>query len=81
MLSTPDGEVLIAHLKQGSLRVASGMPVQIGEPLGRVGNSGNTLEPHLHIHLEKRMNGVVGRAVPMVFDGEFLSVNDVVEGR
>lgn len=42
--------VLLAHLRPGSARVAVGDDVDAGDPVGRVGNSGNTTEPHLHIH-------------------------------
>lgn len=53
--SAQDITVLVAHLQRDSVEVAAGSHVDEGEVLGRVGNSGNTSEPHLHIH------GVVGR--------------------
>ena len=40
-----------AHLIPGSHRVAIGDRVQRGQVIGRVGNSGNSTEPHLHFHL------------------------------
>ena len=42
----------IAHLQRGSLLVAEGDRVAAGQEIGRVGNSGNTTEPHIHIHLQ-----------------------------
>lgn len=42
--------VTLAHLRQGSVAVATGDRVARGAALGRVGNSGNTTEPHLHVH-------------------------------
>jgi hypothetical protein len=42
--------VEIAHLQKGSVRPAVGDAVSVGATLGKVGNSGNTTEPHLHIH-------------------------------
>lgn len=42
--------VLLAHLRQGSVVVREGQAVAAGTPLGEVGNSGNTTEPHLHMH-------------------------------
>lgn len=46
--------VLLAHLRQGSLAVATGDRVQVGQPVGRCGNSGNTGGPHLHIQVSNR---------------------------
>ncbi|MER5730201.1 M23 family metallopeptidase [Streptomyces sp. NPDC002138] len=45
--------VKLAHLRPGSVSVAVGDRVRTGQPLGEVGNSGNTSEPHLHIHAER----------------------------
>jgi hypothetical protein len=42
--------LLLAHLKQGSAQVREGERVEAGQPVGRVGNTGNTTEPHLHVH-------------------------------
>jgi hypothetical protein len=76
--------VLLAHLKQGSVVVSRGAAVRRGEPLGRVGNSGNTSEPHLHLHAVRGRQTVwealasTGRAVPMYFGGRFLLRNDRV---
>lgn len=46
--------VLLAHLRQGSLLVRAGDEVQAGQPIARVGNSGNTSEPHLHLQVQTR---------------------------
>jgi len=35
-----------------SVRVVAGQELQTGERLGEAGNSGNTGEPHLHIHAQ-----------------------------
>jgi peptidase M23-like protein len=45
--------VLLGHLRRGSVAVRVGDTVHVGQPLGRVGNSGNTNEPHLHIHAQR----------------------------
>jgi murein DD-endopeptidase MepM/ murein hydrolase activator NlpD len=45
---------LLAHMQPHSLRVKVGTRVKRGQLLGLAGNSGNTSEPHLHVHL---MNG------------------------
>jgi hypothetical protein len=43
--------VLLAHLRQGSIQVSRGDRVAAGDQLGEIGNSGRTLEPHLHLEL------------------------------
>lgn len=45
--------VLLGHLQEGSVRVRTGETVRAGAPLGRVGNTGNTSEPHLHVHAQR----------------------------
>jgi hypothetical protein len=65
--------VYLAHLIPGSAAVDSGRVVQAGAPVGRVGNSGNSSEPHLHIHATRD-----GRGVPITFDGRFLVRNSLV---
>lgn len=72
-------EVLLAHLRAGSLRVQVGDPVTTETLLGAVGNTGNTSEPHLHIHGERGGTpGVIldGVAVPITLDGRWLIRGD-----
>ncbi|MEV6012209.1 M23 family metallopeptidase [Streptomyces sp. NPDC051976] len=57
-IDTGHETVLLAHLKPGSLRVASGDTVRVGQHLADVGNSGNTTEPHLHLHAERDGRGL-----------------------
>lgn len=45
--------VKLAHLRPGSVTVAKGDIVRAGQLLGEVGNTGNSTEPHLHIHAER----------------------------
>lgn len=45
------------HMAKGSLKVRAGEMVKAGSPLGRVGLSGNTEYPHLHMTVRK--NNVV----------------------
>ncbi len=46
--------LVIAHLKPGSVLVEAGDDVREGEPIGACGNSGNTSEPHIHIHHQRQ---------------------------
>jgi hypothetical protein len=81
VIDCADTTLLLAHFRQGSLKVGSGAAVEAGQPLAQVGNSGNTSEPHLHLHAVEYAPGVsplAGRAVPLTFDGRFLTRNDVV---
>mgnify|MGYP001193043685 CR=1 FL=1 len=65
--------IYICHMQQGSVAVAEGDVVREGQLLGTVGNSGNTSEPHLHIHAEKD-----GEGVPIRFGGRFLVRNNLM---
>ena len=69
-----EATILIAHMQQDSIVVAEGDEVKTGQLLGKIGNSGNTSEPHLHIHAE-----VDGVGVPLVFDGRFLVRNNLMK--
>jgi len=77
-------EVLLAHMRRGSLRVAVGDAVATTTVLGQVGNTGNTSEPHLHLHAERGGEpGVAldGQAVPITINGRFLVRGDIVKER
>jgi hypothetical protein len=46
--------LVIAHLKEGSVLVKPGDTVEEGNVIGQCGNSGNTSEPHIHIHHQRQ---------------------------
>jgi hypothetical protein len=74
MLRCEQADVLIGHLSPGSVQVRVGDAVATGAWLGSVGNSGNTGEPHLHVHAQRP--GPVGAPLggdplPILFDGRF----------
>ena len=66
-------DAVLAHLSRGSVAVRPGATIRKGQLLGLVGNSGNTTEPHLHVHAERN-----GAAVPATFDGRWHVRNAVV---
>jgi Peptidase family M23 len=57
-----------AHLQPGSVRVKVGDRVRRGQVLGRVGNSGNSTEPHLHFHVSDASSPLGSEGVPYAFD-------------
>ncbi len=77
--------LLLCHLRRGSLRVAVGAAVHAGEAVGLCGNSGNTTEPHLHIHAQDRAAVAVGvaRGIPLRFgqtgDKEWIEPGTILE--
>lgn len=73
MLRCAMGDILMAHLRQDSIRVVTGDTVTSGQPLAKIGNSGNTLEPHLHIEAMKD-----GKPIGLSFNGLSLSINSVI---
>jgi murein DD-endopeptidase MepM/ murein hydrolase activator NlpD len=57
------------HLHPGSVQVSVGERGHRGQPLARVGNTGNSTTPHLHFHVTDSAagNGVLSNGVPYVF--------------
>lgn len=43
--------LLLCHLKNGSISVKEGDKVRIGDKIADVGNSGSSIQPHLHIQV------------------------------
>lgn len=73
--------VLLAHFRQGSLRVAIGDSVDTGDALGEAGNSGKSAEPHLHIHAQRIPSEgplLSGDPLFITLNGQFLVRNDRV---
>ena len=57
----------LGHMRQGSVAVSVGDTVAVGDELGRCGNSGNTSEPHLHMHLQTTPDLADGEGLPAQF--------------
>lgn len=81
VIEVADGEyLLMAHFQPGTVSVAVGDRVAAGDLVGLTGNSGNSSEPHVHIHLQTGPDmfdpGTMG--LPMTFSD--LMVNGEVVG-
>ncbi|TCM78080.1 M23 family metallopeptidase [Rhodovulum steppense] len=75
-------DILLGHFRQGSVQVATGDIIAVGQQIGEVGNSGETGEPHLHIHAQlpgTPERPFSGTPVPIRFEGRFLVRNDIVD--
>ncbi|MFI0110870.1 M23 family metallopeptidase [Streptomyces globisporus] len=64
-----------AHVRRGSLRVKAGDTVRAGQRIGSVGNSGNSSEPHLHVHLMDSPDLDDARGVPFTWRGVGVPAN------
>jgi murein DD-endopeptidase MepM/ murein hydrolase activator NlpD len=69
--------MFLVHLKAGSIRVRPGDQVRRGDVLARVGNSGNSSEPHVHVHLQDGPVLDWGQGIPFYFSNYI----DVTTGR
>lgn len=72
--------VHLHHLKQGSVIPQLGEVIEAGQKVGEIGNSGNTIEPHLHLHaetiVESGNTNRHGKPVHMRFNGRFMARGD-----
>ncbi len=59
---------VLAHLQQGSARVSKGQRVRLGQQIAAVGDSGDSLVPHLHFQVQDSPDfGAQVRTLPIVF--------------
>jgi murein DD-endopeptidase MepM/ murein hydrolase activator NlpD len=56
-----------AHIIPGTITVKAGEQVHRGQVLGRLGNSGNSSEPHLHLQVCDAPSFLICEGVPMEF--------------
>jgi hypothetical protein len=80
LIQCQGADVLMAHLQRGSLVVQEEETVEVGQAIAKIGNSGNTSEPHLHIHARRENTGQLlleGEGMPITFDDRFLVRNSL----
>ncbi len=58
---------VMAHLRNGSVKVKEGQHVKAGDQIGEVGNSGNTTGPHLHFQLMRGDDPFTATGLPCRF--------------
>jgi len=58
---------LFAHLRKGSIVIQKGERVRAGEVIASIGNSGNTIQPHLHFQLMEDNAPFAAHPLPFVF--------------
>lgn len=73
VLRCEEAEVHLEHLQRGSVAVKAGMNVARGAVIARVGSSGSSSEPHLHIYATRQ-----GKALAMTFEGKWLVRNQTI---
>jgi len=76
--------VFYEHLKTGSITVKAGQAVHRGDVIGRLGYTGETTGPHLHMHVADANVPLDAEGLPYAFDqfgwvGSYASIGDFGE--
>ncbi len=76
---------VIAHFKKGTIRVKRQQRVKQGDPLGECGNSGRSIRPHVHYHLQTSPLPFHGLGLPIQFrnyysDGQLIDRGEPIRG-
>lgn len=66
--------VLIAHLQAGSTEVTTGAAITAGAALGRLGNTGNSTEPHVHLQVQNGPDFGAAKTLPFTFTDQEIPV-------
>ncbi len=84
ILRCGEAEIVLAHMRQGSITLVPGDRVAVGDRLGEVGNSGASTEPHLHIHAQRPAPDdalpISSEPLGLRIDGRFLVRGDRLPG-
>lgn len=70
MIQAHGAIIALCHSKQGSIDLAVGAHVALGDLIAACGNSGNSTEPRVHVHAIDRLPVHNAQAVPMLYDGQ-----------
>jgi hypothetical protein len=55
---------MYAHMQPGSIKVRKGQQVMVGQVIGLVGNSGNSVAPHLHFQVTGGPSSLASNGLP-----------------
>ena len=55
---------MYAHMQPGSIKVHKGDKVKLGQVIGLVGNTGNSIAPHLHFQVMDRPSSLASNGLP-----------------
>lgn len=58
----------VMHMQPGSIVVKKGDRVEQGQPIGKLGNSGNTFGPHVHFQLQDGIDFATANGLPVEFE-------------
>jgi hypothetical protein len=75
----PGGDILFslfAHMLPGSVRVKEGQIVALGQPLGKVGSTGHSTGPHLHLEFRSLTGSIDKLRTPLAQAWERASIVD-----
>jgi hypothetical protein len=63
-----DSEYLfVSHMKEETIPVAKGDQIRAGQKIGECGNSGRSLKPNVHIHLQNSKDFPISESLPLRF--------------
>ena len=88
ILRSGDVYAALVHMAPGTVAVADGQRVRVGDVLGRVGHTGNSTSPHLHFQLMDSADPMTAQGIACAFrayeverDGEWVRVENGIPGR
>lgn len=83
-----EGFAFLAHATTGSIRVSEGDTGHAGQPVAKVGDTGNSTAPHLHFHLMDGPDLWTAKGLPSCFisydhfiDDQWQRVENGIPGR
>lgn len=59
--------ICIVHLKKNTVVLKKGQSVKVGDKIGECGNSGNSIQPHIHIQAMNSLNLMSKNGIPLYF--------------